>query len=131
LAPTEISVSPKKLQPGTAQRSMLELDFLTQLSSWQLLGSTTLASSVLRGRAACAWPKAPAKEMNKPEKIKDQKLSIVYFLSPSAMCHALAFVQSIIFDIEQTQGVVFDHVGANESVYIIEFHEAKPSVNLS
>jgi hypothetical protein len=47
------------------------------------------------------------------------------------MCHALAFVQSIIFDIEQTQGVVFDHVGANESVYIIEFHEAKPSVNLS
>jgi hypothetical protein len=69
--------------------------------------------------------------MNKPEKIKDQKLSIVYFLSPNAMCHALAFVQSIIFDIEQTQGVVFDHVGANESVYIIEFHEAKPSVNLS
>jgi len=49
-----ISVSPKKLQPGRAQRSVPRPEFLTHDSSWQLPGSTTLASSVFMGRAAQA-----------------------------------------------------------------------------
>jgi hypothetical protein len=36
----------------------------TQVSSWQLLGSTTLASSVFMGRAACAAMGRAAQKAN-------------------------------------------------------------------